>query len=301
MVTSLAKVARGARQATRLIRQFRPHVTFVTGGFVAAPVVWASWRAGVPVFIYLPDLEPGLAIARLSRFATKVAVSFPETADYFPGKAVVTGYPVRQEIRTAATQPQEARSRLGLAPDLPVVVVFGGSRGARSINQALAAILPQLLPRCQVMHVSGTLDWPEVAGRVHDLPAGLSARYHAYPYLHQELPLAFAAANLAVARAGAATLGEFPAASLPGVLVPYPHSGQFQDANADFLARRGAAVKLPDAALAEELLPTLLALLDDPARLRAMRRAMQAIDRPDAAANIARELVALARVERVQA
>lgn len=291
---SLIRVGRGTRQASRILAEFRPHGTFVTGGFVAAPVVWASWRAGVPVFIYLPDVEPGLAVRRLSRFARQVAVSFPEVASYFPGKAIVTGYPVRAEfVDAAAAGPGPARQALGLTEDLPVVLVFGGSRGARSINVALADALPGLLPHCQVVHVSGTLDWPHVAERAGDLPDALLERYHPYPYLHDEMTQAMAAANLVIARAGASTLGEFPLMNLPSILVPYPYSGQHQEANADYLEEHGAAIKLADAGLSKTLLPTVLRLLEDRAVLDALRLAASSLARPDAADNIASALLEL--------
>jgi UDP-N-acetylglucosamine--N-acetylmuramyl-(pentapeptide) pyrophosphoryl-undecaprenol N-acetylglucosamine transferase len=291
---NLLKAAKGSRQARSLMAEFRPDVVFVTGGFVAGPVVLAASRVGLPVFIYLPDVEPGLAIQRMSRFARKVGVTFPEVARYFPGKAVVTGYPVRSDILSLAGQKAMARQRLGLGQEEPVLLVFGGSRGARSINQALLATLPALLPRCQVVHISGTLDWPEVEAFAQSLPQPLRPRYHAYPYLHDEMPLALAAADLGVARAGASTLGEFPALALPSILVPYPYSGQHQDNNAVYLADRGAAIKLTDAELKTRLASAILELLDDPATLRAMATAAQALSRPNAAATIAAQLIGLA-------
>ncbi len=292
---NLLKAGRGVRQATRLLAQFRPDVVFVTGGFVAGPVVLAAWRAGVPVFIYLPDVEPGLAIRRMSRFARGVGVTFPEVARWFPGKAVVTGYPVRQEILTLAGQRDLARQRLGLLADLPVLLIFGGSRGARSINQALAHALPELLLHCQVVHISGALDWPTVEMQAQGLADELRPRYHAYPYLHSEMPLALAAANLAVARAGASTLGEFPALGLPSILAPYPYSGQHQEVNADYLAQRGAAIKLPDSALSAQLAPTVLRLLQNPTELAAMSKAARSLAQPTAAEAIGQELRRLAQ------
>jgi UDP-N-acetylglucosamine--N-acetylmuramyl-(pentapeptide) pyrophosphoryl-undecaprenol N-acetylglucosamine transferase len=292
---NLLKAGRGVRQTARLLAQFQPDVVFVTGGFVAGPVVLAAWRARRPVFIYLPDMEPGLAIRRLSRFASSVGVTFPEAARWFPGKAVVTGYPVRQEILVLAGQRDLARQRLGLAEDLPVLLVFGGSRGARSINQALAAALPALLPHCQVVHISGTLDWPAVEQQAQSLAAEERSRYHAYAYLHDEMPLALAAADLVVARAGASTLGEFPALGLPSILVPYPYSGQHQEINADYLAQHGAAIKLPDSELSARLAPTVLRLLHNLAELEAMSQAAAALARPAAAAAIAQELRRLAQ------
>lgn len=292
---NLLKAGRGVSQAARLLARFQPDVVFVTGGFVAGPVVLAAWRARCPVFIYLPDMEPGLAIRRLSRFASTVGVTFPEVARWFPGKAVVTGYPVRQEILSLAGQRNEARAQMGLQAGLPVLLVFGGSRGARSINRALLAALPALLPHCQVVHISGMLDWPEVEAQAQALPAGLQPRYHAFPYLHDQMPLALAAADLVAARAGASTLGEFPALGLPSILAPYPYSGQHQEINADYLAQRGAAIKLPDSELSARLAPTVLRLLQNPAELAAMSQAAGALARPAAAAAIAEELRRLAQ------
>lgn len=293
---NLARMVQGTRQCGRIIREFRPDVVFMTGGYVAAPVAWAAARCRVPLLIYLPDLTPGRAIALTSRFAQKVAVSFPEVARYFPGKAVVTGYPVRPEL-LAADKPA-ARQALGLHPDLPVLLVFGGSRGARSINRATTAALPALLPRCQVVHVSGQLDWPTVERAAQELagvlPIDLLARYRPYPYLHEEMVQALAAADLVVARAGASVLGEFPARGLPSILAPYPHAGQHQDANAAYLADHGAAVVIVDSDLSARLAPTILELLDAPGELQGMSQAAARLCQPEAAYNIARVLTELA-------
>ena len=293
-VKGLLKAGKGTRQAAALMREFQPDVVFVTGGYVAGPVVWSAWRAGVPVFITLPDLEPGVAIRRMSRFASRVGVSFDEAAAHFPGKAVVTGYPVRPEILALAGKQDKARAAMNLDADMPVLLVFGGSRGARSINQALAAALPEILEHCQVVHVSGTLDWPDVASRAETVPDRLRGRYHPYPYLYDEMALALAAADLVVARAGASTLGEFPALGLPSILVPYPHSGQHQDVNADFLVARGAAVKIADAELTARLGDTVIDLLQNSEKMERMHGAAAALARPDAAARIAHELRLLA-------
>jgi UDP-N-acetylglucosamine--N-acetylmuramyl-(pentapeptide) pyrophosphoryl-undecaprenol N-acetylglucosamine transferase len=291
-------MAQGARECAALIRAWRPDVVFMTGGYVSAPVAWAAYRAQprVPLLIYLPDLTPGRAIQLTSRLADKVAVSFEEATHYFGRKAVVTGYPVRADLFTA--EKHAAWRALGLQGDVPVLLVFGGSRGARSINRSLLDALPELLPHCQIVHVTGQTDWRAVEEDVQKavtsgrLPEGLRERYHAHAYLH-DMVHALVAADLVVARAGAATLGEFPAARLPAVLVPYPHAGQHQDANAQYLARRGGALIVTDAELPARLKPTLLDLLAHPDRLQAMAAAMAALGRPDAARNIAAELMVL--------
>jgi UDP-N-acetylglucosamine--N-acetylmuramyl-(pentapeptide) pyrophosphoryl-undecaprenol N-acetylglucosamine transferase len=298
MARNLGRMRRGAAQAATVIQDWKPDVVLMTGGYVAAPVAWAAWRSRprVPLLIYLPDLTPGQAIKVTSRLATKVAVSFPEAARYFPGKAVVTGYPVRPEL--LAADKTAARALLRLQPDAPVLLVFGGSRGARSINRALVAALPQLLPRCQVVHVSGQLDWPEVEqarqGLADTLPPALFERYHPYPYLHDEMVQALAAADLAVTRAGASVLGEFPARGLPSILVPYPYAGQHQDANAAYLADRDAAVVIVDTDLSARLAPTILELLDAPGELQGISQAAARLARPDAAHNIAALLYKMA-------
>jgi UDP-N-acetylglucosamine--N-acetylmuramyl-(pentapeptide) pyrophosphoryl-undecaprenol N-acetylglucosamine transferase len=301
MARNLVRMARGAEQCAHIIREFRPDVVLMTGGYVAAPVAWAAWRAQprVPALIYLPDVTPGQAIRLASLLADRVAVSFPEVTHYFPGKAVVTGYPIRPELHTV--DKASARAALGLDPNRPVLLVFGGSRGARSINRALVAALPALLPQCQVVHISGQADWPWITEATHGrdsahgpaIPEALRESYHAYPYLH-EMAKALAAADLVVARAGAAVLGEFPALRLPSILAPYPYAGQHQEANARYLAERGAAAVLNDAELAEMLAPTILRLLAAPVELRAMADAAARLARPDAAERIARELCDLA-------
>jgi len=289
---NLARMGQGAAQCAALLREFRPDVVFVTGGYVAAPVAWAAWRQRIPVLIYLPDLTPGLAIRVVSRLAARVAVSFPEVTPYFPGKAVVTGYPVRPELLTIDRA--SARAALQLREDRPTLLVFGGSRGARSINQAVVAGLPTLLAHCQIVHISGSLDWEWVSRAAAELPETLQRWYHPDSYLHEEMVQALAAADLVVARAGASVLGEFPAVGLPSILVPYPFAGQHQDANAAYLADRGAAVVVADSDLPGRLSSVVVELLGAPERLAEMRQAARALARPDAAISIARELRELA-------
>jgi UDP-N-acetylglucosamine--N-acetylmuramyl-(pentapeptide) pyrophosphoryl-undecaprenol N-acetylglucosamine transferase len=295
MARNLMRILAGARQCAAVMAEFRPDVAFITGGYVTAPVALAARQCGVPLLIYLPDLTPGLAIRLTARLAATVAVSFPEVAGYFGAKAVVTGYPVRQEL--LETSKPAGRQALGLAADVPVVMALGGSRGAASINRALVAALDQLLPRCQIIHISGEHDWASVAGVRDTLPPALAERYHAYPYLHEEMAAALAAADLVIARAGAATLGEFPALGLPSILVPYPYAGQHQQANAEYLADRGAALILRDSDLAAQLAPTVLQLLGNTGTLTGMAQAATVLARPHAAAQLAAELAHLAKAK----
>jgi UDP-N-acetylglucosamine--N-acetylmuramyl-(pentapeptide) pyrophosphoryl-undecaprenol N-acetylglucosamine transferase len=145
-----------------------------------------------------------------------------------------------------------------------------------------------------VVHICGHEDAPAATACRAQLLVELRERYHPYAYLHDEMAAALAAADVVVARAGASTLGELPVLGLPGILVPYPYSGQHQDANADYLVRHGAALKIADADLDQELAPTLLGLLRDQNRLQEMARCARELSRPDAARRIVAELAAVA-------
>jgi UDP-N-acetylglucosamine:LPS N-acetylglucosamine transferase len=290
---NLARLALGFGQALGIVGRFRPQALLVTGGYVAVPVALAAWLRRVPALVYLPDIEPGLAVRLLSRLAKRVAVTAEASRAYLPAsKVIVTGYPVRAGLGEGTRE--AARVSLGLEPERQTLLVFGGSRGARSLNRALIAGLSDLLAHYQVIHVTGTLDWPEVNAARESLPQGERERYHAYAYLHEEMGAALRTADLAVARAGASTLGELPLVGLPAVLVPYPHAWRYQKVNADYLAERGAAIRLNDEDLAAGLVPLVRELLGDRERLAAMRRAMQALARSQAAEAIGRELLALA-------
>jgi UDP-N-acetylglucosamine--N-acetylmuramyl-(pentapeptide) pyrophosphoryl-undecaprenol N-acetylglucosamine transferase len=299
---------RGVGQARALIDDFRPDVTFVTGGYVCAPAVIASARAGVPICIYLPDMTPGWTIKWMSRVAQRVCVSFAEAAVHFggeapAGKAVVTGYPVRSDLVRWAQDRQAARRHLAqalglpLGDALPLVLVWGGSQGSRSINVATWEALAQVTPHAHLLHVVGTRDWPLWQERRAATEATLGpermAHYHPVDYLHGEMAPALAAADLSVARAGASTLGEFPVAQLPSILAPLV--GVNQQANADLLTQRGGAVTIADEALSTQLAPTLTDLLHDTHRRSTMQAALSGLARPQAALAIAQQLVALGR------
>jgi UDP-N-acetylglucosamine--N-acetylmuramyl-(pentapeptide) pyrophosphoryl-undecaprenol N-acetylglucosamine transferase len=286
---NLLMLARGVLASYGILNTFKPDVLFFTGGYVAAPMAFAG--RSIPSVLYVPDIEPGMAIKSISRFTDVIAVTTEQSQKFFNKRVYETGYPIRPDL--ALWDRQTAHQHLGISSKLPVLLVFGGSKGAHSINMAVLNNLGTLLEKCEIIHLSGDGDWQLVKSAREQLPVEHASRYHAMAYLH-EMGAALAAADLVVSRAGASALGEFPLFALPAILVPYPYAWRYQKVNADYLTRRGAAVMLQDNRLDEELLVTLTVLLENPNKLKAMRAAMFELSHPRAAEKIASALLELA-------
>jgi UDP-N-acetylglucosamine--N-acetylmuramyl-(pentapeptide) pyrophosphoryl-undecaprenol N-acetylglucosamine transferase len=286
---NLLKLGRGFLAARGILNDFKPDVLFFTGGYVAVPMALAG--RSFPSVLYVPDIEPGMALKSLAGFADVIAVTTEQSQQYFNKRIYETGYPIRPEL--ALWDRQTAHKHLGISGKLPVLLVMGGSKGARSINQAVLNHLRALLEKFEIIHLSGEADWQIVKGTREQLPVEIADRYHALAYLH-EMGAALASADLVVSRAGASSLGEYPLFALPAILVPYPYAWRYQKVNADYLARRGAAIVLDDHRLNDDLLVTLSVLLENPNKLKAMRAAMFELSHPRAAEKIASALIQLA-------
>lgn len=311
LMLAFVTLLRGILAVWSLIGRERPAAILGTGGYVCVPIFLAARIRGVPTMIYLPDVVPGLAVKFLARIADLAAVNVEDALPHlglFTGhrRALVTGYPVRAALfnQDRAT----SRRAFNLDDNLPVLLVYGGSRGARSVNQAIKALLPHLLAEMQIVHVcgrEGDVVWLRKAAAA--LPAELSARYRLFEYLETldnkpgsgTMVQAFGAADLAVCRSGASTLAELPAAGLPAVLVPYPYV--HQDENADYLVRRSAAVKVADAAMLGNDQPQAGALFQQVHHLihnrderQQMAERSRSLARPDAAMRLAEALYGLA-------
>lgn len=292
---NLWQLVRGYFAARQLLAEFKPDVIFFTGGFVAAPIALAGNR--IPTLAFVPDIQPGFTLRLIARFADVVAVVAEETRQFFqrPERVQVSGYPVRSEI--THWKRSEAIDHFDLEKDLPTLLIFGGSKGARSINQAIVPQLPRLLADMQIIHVTGSATWETAEEAKKSLPKDLASRYHAFPYLHGDMGAAFAAADLSVCRAGASTLGELPQFGLPAILVPIPFREHLQHVNAAYLKQNGAAIVLQDKRMSADLANTVLDLVRDRPRLQKMSAAMRALTKPDAAERIARLLRQLGHKE----
>jgi len=280
---ALALAARAVPRARALLRSLAADAVLGGGGYVAGPVGLAALTLGLPLVLTEADSHLGLSNRLLARRARRVCLAFP-IAGREGARYRVTGRP----IGPLGPGREQARQRLQIDPDTRCVLVFGGSLGARSINTAALDALAG--GAFTVLHVCGRRDYPELAARA--LPAGYELR----EYLDLEaFAQALSAADLVVARAGGSVF-ELAAHGTPAILVPYPHAaGDHQSANARWMAEAGAAVVIPDAELdAERLAREVAALLGDPARLAAMAAAARALARPDAAHEVAQELLAAA-------
>jgi len=291
---NIGKLSRGVMQSRRILKEFKPDVLFFTGGYVAAPMAVAG--RDLPIVLYVPDIEPGLALKFLSYFSDVVAVTAPDSSKFFPSpeRIVHTGYPLRSGLSNWSRE--KALSHFELDSAMPTLLVTGGSKGARSINMAVLQHLNELLGMAQVIHITGSLDFQIVKDTADKLAADKKNRYRVMPYLH-EMGAALSAADLVLSRAGASSLGEYPLFGLPAVLVPYPYAWRYQKVNADYLAEHNAAVILQDELLDDTLLPVVKDLLQNEHKRNAMQTAMKTLSLPDAAKAIASQLVKLAGVE----
>jgi UDP-N-acetylglucosamine--N-acetylmuramyl-(pentapeptide) pyrophosphoryl-undecaprenol N-acetylglucosamine transferase len=290
---NLIRLMRGLFAARAVLQDFQPDVLFFTGGYVAGPVAVAG--ANIPTAIFVPDIEPGLALKLLARFADLIMVAVADSLAFFsPKKSVeVTGYPVRTDLGT--WDRTEAYQVFGFSDEYPTLLVTGGSLGALSINKAITAALPELLGKMQIVHITGTHTWHQFKHTMETLAPELAPRYKVYPYLHKEMGAAFSIADLVVSRAGASSIGEYPHFGIPAILVPYPHAWRYQKINADYLTQRGAAITLADEDLEEQLVAQVLGLIRNHRHRQAMRQAMLKLQHNDAADQITNQIIELAR------
>lgn len=276
---NLIKLIKGYQKSKQILKEFRPDALFFTGGYVAIPMALAGRKT--PILLYVPDIEPALALKALSTIAKNIAITVDATKKYLRHneRITVTGYPLRESIKK--WNRAEANAYFKFDPKVKTLLFMGGSSGARSINNAITANIESLVEHYQVIHLTGHLDWESVQKRT----AHLGPRYQAFPYLH-EVGAAYAAADLVISRSGASTLGEYPYFGLPAILVPYPYAWRYQKVNADYLVDHKAAMILEDNRLLTDLIPTITTLMNDPARLASMRHAMNALAEPDSAEKI---------------
>lgn len=290
---NISKIYQGYVRARKTIREFKPNVIFYTGGFISFPVSLASRHISSVAFV--PDIEPGTALKYLIPRCDIITVATDESISYLPKnkKVEVTGYPIRPAFLKWTSA--KGKKVLGLHNHKPVLLVFGGSKGAQSINQAIQAILPKLLAESQIIHIIGEDNWNASKETIANLNKSIAKDYHAFPFLHDEMGAALASADLVVCRSGASTLGELPFFGLPAILVPYPHAWRYQYTNAEYLVKHGGALLMKDQDMPDKLLDIIISLLHNPTRLTRMADCMHQLACPDAAQKIGKIIISASK------
>ena len=279
---AVGQALRAPRACKRILRAREPDVVLGGGGYVAGPMVYAASRLGIPAALMEADAHLGLANRLAAPFAERVFLSFPIEGRE-GSKYRVTGRPI--PARNRATSKAEGRRVFGLPPRARVLLVFGGSQGATSLNEVLVEAFGETGPA--VLHLSGERDFERFRGLVR------RDDYKLVPFT-DEFGAALGAADLIVARAGG-SVWEMAAAGKPAILVPYPFAtADHQAKNARFFERAGGAISVPETELGR-VADLARSLIGDAERLKEMGEAMKRAARPDAAEEIAEELVALAR------
>lgn len=281
-VKTILRFLKGVKQSKQMIREFQADVVIGTGGYVCGPVVYAAAKMGIPTIIHEQNSVPGLTNKFLSRYVDRVAVCFTEAESFFPKeKVVLTGNPRASEVLNQ--DGIKGRLSAGLNLTDPVVLIVGGSRGARPINDAVVQSLEKLGQRpYQVLYVTGEVHYDNVKKEVEQI--GSPKNVVIKPFIHN-MPQVLAGTDLTVARAGATTLAELTSLGIPSILIPSPYvTNNHQEKNARTLSNNGAAQLLLEKDLtSESLLESIDRILLNKTKLNEMKQAAKVLGIPDSA------------------
>jgi UDP-N-acetylglucosamine--N-acetylmuramyl-(pentapeptide) pyrophosphoryl-undecaprenol N-acetylglucosamine transferase len=291
VVSFMRGLVRSYNVATSCFAQRPPKVVLAMGGFISAPAIIAGRRFGAKTFLHESNSIPGRANRWLARCVDGAFVFFPPTAKQLATRRVETvGMPVRPQFLEPMSA-ESARAKMGLNPNAPVVLVMGGSQGARKVNELAVGAAPQLraaIPNLQILHLTGSHDFEWAREQYKKL--GIPAVVHAF---WNDMGAALAAADIAISRSGASSMAELAARKLPAILVPYPTAADnHQFFNAQAFVQSGAARMLAQAAATPELLAAdVLDLIRDPLKRAAMQTALEGWHSPSAAGDIAERIL----------
>jgi UDP-N-acetylglucosamine--N-acetylmuramyl-(pentapeptide) pyrophosphoryl-undecaprenol N-acetylglucosamine transferase len=284
---SLLQLPLSVRRSIQLLEKYRPSAVFSLGGYAAGPVVLAALRKRIPLIVMEPNAMPGLTNRRIGRFVRRALLNFPEAARFFPpGKSEITGLPVRPEFFKIPPKVREAKL---------TILITGGSQGSRTLNEAARASWSYFREArfpVRLIHQTGNLAYSALAPRFAE--SGIEGEVSAFI---DDMPTAFARADLVICRSGAGAMGELAAAGKPSILVPFPHaSDQHQLRNAEAFQKAGAAVLILDHEMdGGRLFEEVEKLRTRPELLHRMGERARAFAHPDAArraANVLEETIA---------
>src|ERR1700688_1372832 len=288
---------RAVWDAGRMLNEFAPDVVIGVGGYASGPAMLAAVVKHIPTLAFEPNVVPGFANRVVAKFVSGAAVHFEETAKYFR-RAEVTGVPVRQAFFEIPVLTSKKRG------GIPTLLVFGGSQGAHAINEAMIRCLPELkrqAPGVRIIHQTGERDYNDVLAAYQSFASAAGESAEVFKFI-EDMPEAFARADLVVCRSGASTVAEITAAGKPAIFVPFPRAADdHQRVNAEALAREGAAVVVEESKLEGVwLAETIAALLGDAPRLARMSEAARGLAHPNAARYIAAMAARVAGIERIE-
>ncbi|BBI34673.1 undecaprenyldiphospho-muramoylpentapeptide beta-N-acetylglucosaminyltransferase [Cohnella abietis] len=288
-VKTVVRFVQGVRRSKQLLRKFKPDIVVGTGGYVCGPVVYAASKLGIPTLIHEQNVIPGLTNKFLSRYVDAVAVSFAESVKYFDrcSNVIHAGNPCASAVVHA--ERDRGFASLGLNPGTPFVLIVGGSRGAKALNDALTEMMPMVsnLPQVHFVFVTGDRFYEATSLQMKQLPSTIAKRVHVVPYINN-MPEVLSAASLVVSRAGASSLAEITSLGIPSILIPSPNvTNNHQEPNARSLADAGAAEMILERDLTGGLLYSHInAIMGDSARRSLMAHASRELGMPGAASAI---------------
>ncbi|GAE33857.1 undecaprenyldiphospho-muramoylpentapeptide beta-N-acetylglucosaminyltransferase [Halalkalibacter akibai] len=294
-VKTIARFITGTQKAKKIIKNFKPDVVIGTGGYVCGPVVYAASKLKIPTVIHEQNSVPGLTNKFLSKYVDKVAICFEEARSFFPNKKVVfTGNPRASDVMHV--DPVAGRTSLGLDASKRTVLIVGGSRGARPINDAFTSVIDEWTHKnYQVVYVTGAVHYDTVMEKVK--LAAQSKNVIIKPFIHN-MPDVLGAVDLIVARAGATTLAEITALGLPSILIPSPYvTNNHQEKNALSLKNTGAAIVYNEKEMnGQLLLKDIDQIFNEQGKWDKMHTAAEKLGVPDAAENVYQLLVEVSTV-----
>ena len=288
----LPKLISSLWKARSVVRNFKPDCVIGVGGYASGPVLKVATQMGIPTLLQEQNSYAGVTNKLLGKKAGKICVAYPGMERFFPKEKIVfTGNPIRKGLEGIVSKSDESLKFFGLDPGKPVVLVVGGSLGARSLNNGIRAKLELIRDSdVQFLWQTGKIYYQAIREELENKPAG---NVHLLEFI-QRMDLAFSAADLVISRAGAGTISELCVVGLPSILVPSPNVAEdHQTANARALADRGAAVLIRDAEVNDKLVEEALILVKDRQRLDTLSQKIKEMGTPDATKDIVEVIVSL--------
>lgn len=295
--TDIFKIIIGFFQSLWFLARIKPDIVFSKGGYAGFPPAAAARILGIPVIIHESDLIPGIANRLSAFFASRIALGFQGSAKYFPQEKIVfTGNPIREELLKG--NKERAKKEFGLKGILPVILVTGGSQGAKRLNEIILEILPEILGFSEVIHLAGVNNYEETKNLAKKQKLKNAENYHAFPFLNEQMKDAYAAADLIISRAGANSINEILSLGKAGILIPLSTAANnHQVKNASYFSDLGAVIMINEINFDKKFLTKKIeTLLKNPGGRKKMELKALSLANPDARERLSKEILSLKKL-----